>query len=262
MGKKVLFFDVDGTLINEQKEIPPSALAAIEEARRQGHLVFINSGRTAGLLKQLTERIAVDGLVCGCGTEILADGARLYYYKLPEQVKNAVKQYAFQYNVDAVLEGTKGCYFRPQHSRFPEIERTKYLVGLEDGIGPEPYDAGYEVSKFCIQADEQSDIEGFKREFGQWFDIIDRGAGFYECVPLGHSKGTAILKVLGYYGIPLEDAYVFGDSTNDIGMFKVCKNCIAMGKHDAELRPYASYITTDVDDDGVANALRHFGIIA
>lgn len=258
-NRKALFFDVDGTLINEKHEIPASARRAIEAARAKGHLAFINSGRTAGLLHQLETRIAMDGILCGCGTEIIAEGKRIYYYKLPDAVKEAVKT-APQFDVDLIVEGTKGCYFRPQTSRFPEIERTKRNVAMEEGIAPEAYDSDYEVSKFCIQADEKSDIAGFYKRFSQWFDIIDRGGGFYECVPLGHSKGTAIQKVLAHYGIPVENAYVFGDSTNDIGMFQVCRNCIAMGKHDKELERYATYITKDVDADGIALALQHFGL--
>ena len=47
--------------------------------------------------------------------------------------------------------------------------------------------------------------------------MIDRGDGFYECVPEGHSKASAIDIILKEYGLKLTDAYVFGDSTNDSG---------------------------------------------
>lgn len=262
MGKqKALFFDVDGTLINDKHEFPDSARLALAKARENGHLVFINSGRVSGLLKQMTERIAVDGILCGCGTEIIVGGEQIYYYKLSEALKERIKKDVPPYDIDIVLEGKNGCYFRPQTSRFPEIERSRGFVAAENGLGREDYDGSYDISKFCIQADEKSDIEGFQKEFSKWFDIIERGGGFYECVPLGHSKGTGIQKVLEHYQIPIEDAYVFGDSTNDIGMFAVCKNCIAMGRHDKELEPYASFITKDIDDDGIAYAMAHFGLI-
>ena len=54
MKRKALFFDIDGTLlVDASKELPKSAAAAITEARRAGHLIFINSGRTRCLMKDV-----------------------------------------------------------------------------------------------------------------------------------------------------------------------------------------------------------------
>ena len=51
MKRKALFFDIDGTLlVDASKELPKSAALALTEARRAGHLVFINSGRTRWVL--------------------------------------------------------------------------------------------------------------------------------------------------------------------------------------------------------------------
>ena len=93
------------------------------------------------------------------------------------------------------------------------------------------------------------------------FEIIDRGQGFYECVPRGHSKATAIDLVLKHYGISLQDTYVFGDSSNDLEMFRYATNCILMGQHDSVLEPYATFETRDVEDDGIAYAMKELGII-
>ena len=91
---------------------------------------------------------------------------------------------------------------------------------------------------------------------------MDRYNGFFECVPNGHSKGTAVDWVLKKFDIAPEDAYVFGDSTNDLSMFKVSGvNAIAMKKHDKELDEYATYVTDAVENDGVKKAMEHFGLI-
>ena len=69
---KALFFDVDGTLIDEVKhEIPASTLEALRRTREKGNKVFINSGRTVGMLKRIMEMVEVDGFLCGCGTELI-----------------------------------------------------------------------------------------------------------------------------------------------------------------------------------------------
>ena len=80
-------------------------------------------------------------------------------------------------------------------------------------------------------------------------------------MPSDHSKATAIQFVLKHYGIPLESAYVFGDSTNDLSMFEYATHTILMGKHDSELEPYAEFITKTVEEDGIAFAMKRLGII-
>ena len=91
--------------------------------------------------------------------------------------------------------------------------------------------------------------------------MIDRGDDFYECVPLGHSKATAIEMVLERSGIGLDDAWVFGDSSNDLDMFLCVRNSVLMGKHDKVLEPYAAFVTRDVEEDGIEYAMKNLGLI-
>ena len=91
--------------------------------------------------------------------------------------------------------------------------------------------------------------------------MIDRGNDFWECVPKGHSKATAIKMVLDACGIEPKNAYVFGDSTNDLAMFAFAENAVLMGKHDRELEEYATFVTKTVEEDGIAYAMKALGII-
>ena len=89
--------------------------------------------------------------------------------------------------------------------------------------------------------------------------MIDRGGGFYECVPMGHSKASAIEWILKQYGIALEDAWVFGDSMNDLSMFQYVPNTVVMGKHDAGLEPYATFTAKTVEEDGIYRRWKSWG---
>lgn len=71
MNKKMIFFDIDGTILHEKtRTIPQSTLSAIKKARENGHLAFINTGRTFFNLTDDILGIGFDGYVCGCGTYI------------------------------------------------------------------------------------------------------------------------------------------------------------------------------------------------
>ena len=81
MKQKIVFFDIDGTLITEDgnQTLPESTVYAIQELRRRGHLAFINSGRTLfNVIEQpYILRIGFDGYVCACGAHILYRGKHL-----------------------------------------------------------------------------------------------------------------------------------------------------------------------------------------
>ena len=69
MKRKALFFDVDGTLLSEiTHQVPESAKRALSETRKMGNLVFINSGRGYGFLRDIERQVEHDGCLCGCGT--------------------------------------------------------------------------------------------------------------------------------------------------------------------------------------------------
>ena len=262
--RKVLFFDIDGTLYSEVNRIvPESAKKAVAKARENGHLVFINSGRPYCLIGPIKEMIEVDGYCCGCGTRIVAGEEVLFSATIPRERGVEIKKIIVDHNMDGILEGTEDCYFREGTSRIPAIESLKEMLKKEGSVlSPFGWETDcYDFDKFCVFTDEKSDLKGFARAIGLDFDIINRGNGFYECVPTGYSKATAMEVVLKHYGIPLEDAYVFGDSTNDLSMFEYAKNCILMGHHDAELEPYATFYTKNVEDDGVVYAMEKLGLI-
>lgn len=163
--------------------------------------------------------------------------------------------------LDGVLEGLGGCYMHEAPSCLPQVERVKQFVKLSGCPMPCYWeDDSFDFDKFYIGSDEKSRC---KELFGRMPDIevIDREKGFYECIPRGHSKATAIDLVLKHYGISKEDAYVFGDSSNDLSMFQYAVNCIAMGDHSPVLEPYISFVTKTVEDDGIAYAMKELGII-
>ena len=263
MNRKALFFDVDGTLLSEvTRKVPKSAVAALAEARKKGHLVFINSGRVYSHLGPIREMVEADGYLCGCGTCIVVEGQVLYQYRIPHERGIQIKKEILAHRLDGILEATQGCYFRKETSWIPEVERLRSIMsasGMESEYGWK--EDCYEYDKFCIWADENSDCQGLFESLKPDIEVIDRGDGFYECVPAGHSKATAIQMILEHYGLNLENAYVFGDSTNDLPMFAYAKNAVLMGHRSKELEPYATFVTKTVEEDGIAYAMKQLGIL-
>lgn len=263
VSRKALFFDIDGTLLSEiTRTVPESAVRALHEARNKGHLVFINTGRVICNVGELRDLIEADGYLCGCGTYVEAEGRVLYSYHIPREMGIEIKHNIRRFGLDGVLEGSEALYVQKEPSAIPELEDLKSKLTSSGMISEYGWDDDcYDYDKLFVFEGEDCDRAGFFRSLGLDIDVIDRGGGSYECVPIGHSKGTAIELIQKEYQIPLKDVYVFGDSTNDLPMFEYAQNAILMGHHDKELEPFASMITKNVEQDGIEYALKKLGII-
>ncbi|MDO5350215.1 MAG: HAD hydrolase family protein, partial [Lachnospiraceae bacterium] len=150
-SRKALFFDVDGTLLSEiTKQVPESAVKAVEAARRQGHLVFINSGRVSKLLDPIRKLIQVDGYLCGCGTYIVLGDQELYARKIPHEQGIAIKQALKVHRIQGILEGKGGCHFFKDLSGSPRLEQMRENIGKEGAASPYCIeDDNYDFDKFC-----------------------------------------------------------------------------------------------------------------
>ena len=263
MKRKALFFDIDGTLlVDASKELPKSAAAAITEARRAGHLIFINSGRTRCLMKDVEGKVPVDGYLCGCRTYIEAEGKALLHRKISAKRRMELQRAILACRLDGILEGPKVCTVQVGVSHMEEIEHVKNVVYKNQGLASADWNTEeVDFDKFCVLADENSDAESFLKILAPDMTAIDRGHGLYECVPTGYDKATAMEVILKHYGIAREDSYAFGDSMNDLAMIRYAGNSIIMEKHAKGLEPYATFITKDVEDDGIAWAFEKLHII-
>ena len=123
---------------------------------------------------------------------------------------------------------------------------------------PVPPVASIEEAYFTAEEEKETDIFGkvlTHCEPMRWYPL------FADIIARGNSKSTGIDKVLEYFDINLKDTMAFGDGGNDIPMLKHVATGIAMGNAEPHVKAVADYVTTSVDEDGIANALKHFGLI-
>lgn len=269
MNRKLLFFDIDGTLLagGIPGYIPDSAIEALKQVQANGHYIFINSGRTYGFMPEAIKEFPFDGYVCGCGTEVIFHGESLYHNNLDEDLKRSLQSVLEECNIQAVYEGRRSCYFQNVANEFPPITAIRHSYEHASVEHPIRFfdDPVLDFDKLVILTDENSNTALFHERIKEHFDFIIREEmhpyGFEEIVPKGCSKAGGIDYIVQYLGESLDDCYVFGDSTNDLSMLTHVKNSIAMGNSYPEVLANTSYITTPIDRDGIKNALKHFGLI-
>ena len=74
-------------------------------------------------------------------------------------------------------------------------------------------------------------------------------------------KANGIRAIAEYMGINISETMAFGDGGNDLSMLRAAGVGVAMGNALDEVKAHADYVTSSVDEDGIANALKHFEII-
>ena len=115
--------------------------------------------------------------------------------------------------------------------------------------------------KFTTSRTDKSDTVSFEACFAPAFNLIPHGPVVIEAVPSGYSKATGIEYLMKRLDVSLEDCYAFGDSVNDLEMLKYVKHSVAMGNSVREILNDVEYQTTDIEDDGLLNGLKYYGLI-
>ena len=261
-NKKLLFFDIDGTILSEKTgEVSTSTLESIHKAKVNGHIAIINTGRPFATIDQKIKDIGCDGYICGCGTNIYYHDEEIYHHTLDEQTRRKIINLAYLYKVDCMLEGKYATCFKTESDHpFMDFLKEKYLKEKHN-ILTYKKDSDTDFDKFTVWYTPNGDIESFKKAIEDEFTIIQRADDFIEVVPKSCSKASGIDFLTNYLDMPHDSTISFGDSTNDLSMLVHTKESVAMGNSNPFLFDKVTYITTHVDEDGIQNALKHFGLI-
>lgn len=260
--KRIVFFDIDGTLIDSMKgikDISPKVKKAIKEIQECGYYAFIATGRPYAFLPQSILEFGFDGFILANGAHIIIDNKNIYSDAIEKVfIKDFVDELENN-NIEYVLQGEKHCYMRKDFNNFHDyldkIEVSKTYI--KDEYNCEDIDV-YKVEVLC----EDDNIESLcldiikKNPQCDYFSSVNKKA--IEVYVKNNTKSKAILKVIDILNIPIENTYAFGDGKNDIDMLKKVKYGIAMGNASGEVKLVANHVTDSVYNDGVALGIMKF----
>lgn len=261
---KMLFFDIDGTLITDDgtRTFPESAKNAIRMARDNGHMTFINTGRVMVNVEDFIRCAGFNGYVCGCGSYIYCQGKELFHQTLDKEKCHEVALKCREYKMMAIFEYVSHTAYDRELEGEAHRKLLAYFHSMNRKLIDDINSDEFVFDKFTAwYENDTSKVQEFKNYIGEDFQCIKREGRFFEVVPKGISKATGIKYLIDYYDIPLENVLVFGDSNNDLEMLEYVPNSIAMGKCTPEVEAVASYKTDTVEENGIYNALKHFGVI-
>ncbi len=270
---RFLFFDIDGTLVGPSNVVPESAWKAIEQCTQNGDHAFLCTGRTLSSAKGF-DCPKMEGTIFTTGAGIETERFGTMLFSFPEEDVKHMR--------DTLLKAGCGIVLFTKDYGYADPDAYERMIGYgrmgghsaEEVLaiyGIKPLDSyqGEEVLKFDVYFPNQLVMNAFVENdlpaSAVWksmgYAVDASGVIYGEINPKGVSKGSAVTKILELYGGKRENSYGFGDSMNDAEMMLACGHGIAMGASSQQLKELAEFVTLSVDEDGIAYAMKHYGLI-
>ena len=259
--RHALFFDIDGTLVSfKTHEIPASTILALTQAKANGHRVFIATGRppviitNLGAIEHLIDGyVTTNGALCFIGEETVCCKAIS-----PASARLMVDD-AREKGYGLIMVGERNLSVLDPKGDVDRIFRQELAVrNLDLSIPVEEvlqqrilqmtpfFDSDYERALMARLTDCTS---------GRWHPE------FTDITAHHADKGEGLLAMAAHEGLDVSHTLAFGDGGNDTSMIRTAGIGIAMGNAIDALKAEADYTTTTVDDNGIRNALKHFGLV-
>ena len=277
---KIVFLDVDGTLIDYHTRTPESARRAVDQARRNGHKVYICTGCSKAeiLQRDLPE---LDGMIGAIGGYVEDDGKVLLHHSLTKEQTRHVTEWCRSRGIGFILEANSGRYYDDNFLEQGPDAYVRYREGKGTGItslqeqreriqreffyvsGEDAWREDVNKISFVLRTyqDHLDSITEFPDMIAHTWGGVGESAIFGDLAPAGITKKYAIELLLEHLGADQKDTISFGDAKIDLSMFELCAFNVAMGNGGPEIKAAADYITDDVNSDGLYNAFRYLGLI-
>ena len=263
--KKIIAIDMDGTLLNDFKEVPDTTREYMKVLRKNGHIVSIATGRTlSSALSALGEADYIDYII----TE---GGAAIYNVKEDKSIYEKIADIREAKTIfnNAVKEGCENFNIFTRNKLYKYIKENRKTT--EANYIPiklfEDFEKEEEsIVHISITFNTNEKVENFARENSDFVNTriyaMKDSFGIREWVEVMHkdvNKFNAILKVLELSNASSEDTICFGDSTNDLEMIERSGIGVAMKNAIPELKKVAKEVTNRTNNEkGVENWLKEF----
>lgn len=270
--KRLVFLDLDGTIICSDQTVPESTREACRKAIENGHTLLMCTGRCKTEIYPWLWDIGFEGLIGANGAHGFLDGKDLFDHRLDRDMIAEVDAYFAQHGIQRIWQSPVAMYPSPGYlesffAGSPEIadQWSGYLKQIAPYVSvEEPQSAS--KCMFTIPSDSDLEVADVADHFKEDLDIIPASvdtevekAG--ELMRRGYTKGTGLVEVSEVLGFPIENTIAIGDNYNDLDMVKNAGIGVAMGNAKQAVKDVADWTTSSIDEGGVAKAFQKLGLV-
>ena len=270
MKKRMLFMDLDGTLLNDAKQISQGNREALNQALERGHGVIITTGRPLKSAMDQAHKLEMDRPGCYL---IAYNGAVIYDWAQEKQIFSRTLPYSAVFrtydraNSMGLHVQTYDTWKVLVEKRCDDAAVRRYcsLIEMEFNVIEDVRKDLREEPVKClvINYEEKKDLlkieDWIKTNMQDEVDCFFSCDQYLEVVPKGMNKGEAVKMLCDMMQIPIEDAVAVGDAANDLSMIEAAGIGVAMANGTEEVKQIADYITQrDNNHDGIQEVVERF----
>lgn len=258
MNRKLVAFDIDGTLLDSNKEILASTLEVLDSLRKAGHLVTLATGRSFKLTEELIGELGFENYILFNGAAAFIDHELVYSNTLDEAELARLTAILDQEKIDVIFHSLADA--KRRNAEFED--RTLAAMQSFNSYVPEAekdFYTKYPIHQAIVFYNE-SEKELFESQFPA-FRFVRWHENSVDVVPHNGSKANTLMDLAERYQFAREDVIAFGDGENDIEMLAAVGLGIVMGNASDEVKKYGDYVTDTNDADGIYKAAKKFNLI-
>ncbi len=280
MSNKIIFLDVDGTLVDYHNQIPESAVKAIQAARANGHIVFVCTGRSRAEMQNEIWDMGIDGMIGGNGSYVEYHEQVIMHQLISKKEAKHIVDWLHERGLEFYLESNNGLFASENFKEAARPVLRTYVMRKgkteEEVQGMEAEDALHglvyggelyrdDLNKVSFILNSYQDHLDSKEEFSEL--VANTWGGRGETALFGDlgvkdiNKAHAIDVILKHLQKDKKDTIAFGDAKIDIPMLEFCEIGVSMGNGGPEILAMADMITDDVEEDGLYNAFEKLELL-
>ena len=276
--RKLIFLDIDGTILPPGQRPSHVTVEAICAARSNGHKVFVSTGRVETGVTDHVQAIGFDGGIYSAGGRAVVNGVEILNRPMPIELVQQVIDIMERCNSAYMLEAVDGIYIVKDGALscvdMEEFDASREFRRIleERRLSQKPKWAAelrmhpvYKID-FLTESKAQADLLG--EQLGRAakvvrFDVLasDIPLTFGEVSDWSINKGMALECVCRYLGAEPADCIAFGDSMNDAEILQAAGIGVAMANSEAGVKEIADQVCERCEENGVAKALARMGLI-
>jgi Cof subfamily protein (haloacid dehalogenase superfamily) len=256
MGK-IIFFDIDGTLLNHEKKLPSKTKQAIQLLKERGVFVAIATGRAPFMFEEIRKELDIDSYVSFNGQYVVFENKLLFKNPLNKDELHRLHNHSSEYGHPMVFMSEQSMKSSVPHHQYIKISmESLHMAHPEED---ESYYKNRDILQSLLFVEEKN--EHLYENMYPNFHFVRWHPFSVDVIPKGGSKAEGIKKMVDQLGFKMEEVYAFGDGLNDLEMISAVGTGVAMGNAVNELKEHANLITKDVDQDGIWHGLKELELI-
>ena len=264
MKYKLLVLDVDGTLLNNEKEISKRTLSTLLKAQHTGIRIVLASGRPTSGLLPLAKALEMGNfggfIVSYNGAQIInaENGEVMFDKRINPELIPYLEKKARKNNFSIFTYHDE--YLLTDNADNVHIRREAWLINLRI-MEEEEFSIAIDFApcKCVLVSDDEEALRGlenhWKRRLDGVLDVFPSEPYFLEVVPCGVDKANTLGVLMEQLGVKREEVIAIGDGVADVTMLQLAGKSVAMGHAQDSVKICADYVTASNEEDGVAQAV-------